>query len=51
MQEVSLAAGAQAAPVVPQWGLQTSILGPNAAVAPDAMGAGQDCRRICHWWD
>lgn len=48
MQEVSLAVGAQAALVVPQVGLQTPILRPSAMVAPDAMGAGQDCRRICH---
>lgn len=51
MQEVSLAAGAQAALVVPQLGLQTPILRPNAAVAPEAMGAGQSCRRICHLRD
>lgn len=51
MQEVSPAVGAQAAPLVPQLGLQTSILSPNATVAPDAMGAGQDCKRICHLWD
>lgn len=51
VQEVTPAVGAQAALVVPQLGVQTSILRPNAAVAPDAMGAGQDCRRICHLRD
>lgn len=33
---------------VPQLGSWMSILSPNARVAPDAMGAGQDCGRICH---